>query len=212
MNDTLAILEKVNAFYSGAFSQLVTFTIGLLALVGVLIPIAIAAYQNRQLKHDQRSLSDKISHDLASAKRELSEQLEKDVTTRDDELRLLIASVKSEVAKEIQKTHELAIAGTLHLQALSNYEKEPQLAAVDCLDAISSYAAGGDERNLQAVITIFTKCIEKVTSETFKLYDFDEHARTATDALTALAANGRYTENIRSIRTGVEEARTRKSP
>jgi hypothetical protein len=42
MADAFAILERVNALYSTAFSQLIAYTVGVIAFIGVLVPIGIA--------------------------------------------------------------------------------------------------------------------------------------------------------------------------
>ena len=56
MDSTLEILEKVNAFYIGAFDQLIILTVSVLAFCGVLVPILISTYQNKQLKLQQEAL------------------------------------------------------------------------------------------------------------------------------------------------------------
>lgn len=107
MPDALQILEQVNSFYSDAFTQLIAFTVGLLALVGVLMPMGIAAYQNRQLKHDQKTLNEKIENELLAARLALSEQLAKNLATRDEALKALIETTKLEIAEEVRKIDEL---------------------------------------------------------------------------------------------------------
>lgn len=210
MPDAMQILERVNAFYTGAFSQLVVFTVGLLALVGVLVPIAIATYQNRQIKHDQKTLNDKIENDLSAVRLALAEQLAKDLSARDDAIKSLIEDAKREIAEEVKKIDELGSARSFHLQALSNRESAPSSSAADSLAAACSYAKGGDERNLRSVLSLWSNCIERVTAEDFKLYDYEDDSQLAIKALDALNANGRYTEDVRAIRRGVEEAKNRK--
>lgn len=210
MSNALQILEKVNTFYSGAFSQLVTFTVGLLALVGVLIPIAIATYQNRQIKHDQKTLNDKIENDLSAARLALSEQLAKDLSERDNAIKAIIDNAKKEIAAEIKKIDELGTARSLHLQAISRSETSPESSAADSLSAATAYAKGGDERNLRGVLSIWSHCITKVTSDDFKFFDFEDVSKQTIAALETLNATGRYTEDIRAIRREVEEAKIRK--
>jgi hypothetical protein len=210
MSDVLQILERVNGFYSGAFSQLVTFTVGLLALVGVLVPLVIASYQNRQLKHDKKTLSDKMDNDLSALKILLSEQLAKDLAARDDAIKALIDGAKKEIAAEIEKIDALGTARSLHLQALSNQTAIPASAAYDCLSAISSYAKGNDERNLQSVLHIFKDCVEKLSADDLKTHDFEAAAEAAVKALNRLNTNRRYMEDIRDIRRGIEAAKGRK--
>jgi hypothetical protein len=211
MSEAMQILEQVNSFYSGAFTQLITFTVSLLAVVGVLMPLGIAAYQNRQLKHDQKTLNDRIDNELSAARLALSEQLAKDLVTRDEVLKSLIEKTKSEIAQEVKKIDELATARSLHLQALANRESTPAFATYDSLMAVSSYARNGDEMNLNSALTIFTDCIKKVTEDDFKNFDIEEESQSVTKALDDLNANGRYTADIREIRRGIQDAKTRKT-
>lgn len=209
MPDAFQILERLNGFYSGAFNQLITFTVGLLALVGVLIPVAIAAYQNRQLRHDQKLLTEKIENDLAAAKLELTEKLAKGLAAQDETLKGLIESTKQEIANEIKKTNKLAIARALHLQANSHQNTAPASSALDSLAAATAYASGKDERNLRSVLAIWEECIKNVKADDFKHYDLEDEAKRAIEAIESIGANGRYAVDIRSIQRGVEEAKIR---
>ena len=211
MSETIQILEKVNAFYVGAFSQLVTFTVGLLALVGVLIPIGIASYQNRQMKRDQKVLTERIENELNAVRVALSEQIAKDISEKEAAIKLLIDEAKKEISHQLEKIDELAIARSFHLQAISHYRTSPASGASDCLASVRAYAKGGDEQNLRAIISIWGECIENVTEEDFKVFDLAEDSQKTIEALTELNGNGRYVEDIRSIKRGIEEAKTRKA-
>lgn len=209
MQEALQILERVNTFYSNAFSQLITFTVGLLAVVGVLIPIAIAAYQNRQLKHDQKSLLDKIENDLKTAKLSLSEQLAKDLVLRDEAMKTAIEDARSEMSKELKKIDSLASARSMHLQALSTQSANPGSSASDALNAAELYAQAGDERNLRAALVVWNSCIGKVSADHVRDYEIELYATGALKALETLNGGGRYHEDIRAIKHGLEEAKKR---
>lgn len=203
----MQILEKLNSFYSGAFGQLITYTVGVLALVGVLVPAGIAAFQNRQLKRDQAALSAQISAELLTAKTELSAQFAKEIAAREEELRKLVQDAKQELGKEIKKIDELAIGRSLHLQALTAGRESPGTAVHDSLEAIRAYVRGGDERNLRAVLRIFEEAIEKVDQSDFKPFDLDECATSALEALKELNQAGRYADDMRMIRLKLDEAK-----
>lgn len=78
MDETLIVLEKLNQFYSSSFSQLVNMTIGLLAFVGVIIPVLIGLYQNKQFKQEQSH----ILKALEESKLELIRHIESEVEQR----------------------------------------------------------------------------------------------------------------------------------
>ena len=45
MNDVNAILDRVDHFYSNAFDHLLLLTLGIMALVGGVVPIIVALFQ-----------------------------------------------------------------------------------------------------------------------------------------------------------------------
>ena len=45
VQDSLKILESVNAFYSQSFGQLINITVAVLAFAGIVLPILITLYQ-----------------------------------------------------------------------------------------------------------------------------------------------------------------------
>ena len=54
--DSLSVVESVNSFYSNAFSQLMTLTIAILAIIGVLMPLILQHIQSRSFRIEQKSL------------------------------------------------------------------------------------------------------------------------------------------------------------
>ena len=110
MSETLQILEKLNTFYSGAFTQLITYTVGILAFIGIVIPFAIATFQNKQLKKDQTSLSNQIANELIAAKEEMKREIEEQMSKRGEGLRKLVLETKNVIDSEIRNFDRLAFA------------------------------------------------------------------------------------------------------
>jgi len=67
MSETLQILEKLNSLYSGAITQLISYTIGVLAFVGIVIPALMGILQSRQLKRDHAALTTYIENQISAA-------------------------------------------------------------------------------------------------------------------------------------------------
>ncbi len=62
------IIDNLNSLYSSAFGHLVDYTVGLLAFLGVIVPVVFYWFQNKQLKLDKEMLAKKISLEIDEAK------------------------------------------------------------------------------------------------------------------------------------------------
>jgi hypothetical protein len=211
MSETLQILEKLNTFYSGAFTQLITYTVGVLAFIGIVIPFAIATFQNRQMKKDQNSLSVQIGLELTVAKEDLKREIEELMSKREENLHQLVIEAKKEIDIEIKKIDGLAEARALHLQALSMVKTSPAASAFDALTAAAGYAKNKDERNLMAALRVFEDAIQTVQKEDFDQLDIDKACNETVESIDKLNANGRYAEDIKSLMRQIAEAKKRES-
>ena len=64
----IEIVDKVNSFYSGAFTQLITLTVAVLAFAGIILPILIQIIQSRTFRSEQESLKAHIDEQLKAVK------------------------------------------------------------------------------------------------------------------------------------------------
>lgn len=212
MSETLQILEKLNSLYSGAFSQLVTYTVGVLAFVGILIPLGIASFQNRQMKRDQAALSREIASSLAEARVQLFKEIEDQMTIREAKVQQLVADVKAEINLQVSKIDRAAMARSLHLQASASLATSPGSSTHDCLCAISEYVACSDERNLISVLRLLDSSLPKTDAAAFKLFDSEDASKNALKAIETLNTNGRYSQELKALRTGLADAKERRKP
>nr|WP_315494130.1 hypothetical protein [uncultured Rhodoferax sp.] len=210
MSETLQLLEKLNSFYAGAFAQLVTYTVGVLAFIGILIPFGIAAFQNRQMKRDQNSLSNQIASELTEARIQLTKEFEEQFAARETKLQEQLKAMKQEIAKEVEKIDDLAMARSLHLQAAANLNTRPGSSTFDCLSAIPQYGASSDERNLIAILRLLESSLPLTTLEDFNLYEIDEVGEDAIKYLQKLNQHGRYAQEISLLKRSLAEAKVRK--
>jgi len=202
----MLILERINTFYNTAWSQLVTFTFALLALVGGLIPLLISYYQNKQFKREQDALKKDINTEVVRVKGELIVDLEKKI--EDNEKNWL--EKLEELQKKYEKQFSIAEGRAFHVQAGSSVdEKRYRLACEDYVISAKSYIKGEDELNLQrALNAIINTCLPNVTAKELEdNSDLSDGLETLLSALKEADINGRYTDRIKAIRTAMNNAR-----
>src|SRR2546429_5366367 len=103
MSDTLTILEKINTFYSAAWTQLVVYTTILLAIVGGLIPLLINYYQNRKFKIEQETLKREQQNSLAHLKQEMLSSLKADLDAAAVEIEKRLTQLTNKLAAQAEK-------------------------------------------------------------------------------------------------------------
>ena len=64
MMDTLQLLDKVHSFYSDSFTQLITLTISILVIIGVIMPFVIQSIQVRSFKNEKKSLESLLKEEI----------------------------------------------------------------------------------------------------------------------------------------------------
>jgi hypothetical protein len=206
--ETLEILEKLNSLYSGAISQVVSYTIGLVAFVGLLIPVAIGILQNRQLKNDHKSLTATIEAETKAIKQSLLEEVA--AVNHQNELKLqqLVKDTTTEIRQELLKLENQFNGKAFHLQARSVLVNHPSTAASSALQAITCYARSEDERNIAPAMAVFMDGIAKINGDQIAAESLDEVATTAIAALKKLDGKGRYSSDIQDITDAMRIAKT----
>ena len=206
MNETLEILEKVNAFYSASFDQLLIIVFGAIGLVGVLMPLLITYYQSRQFNIEKKSLENYIdsmkSELISSVKKEVTCELEKEkkllnkaIQDNKEELNKSLESNKNILNKQIK----MAKGGAFLIQANNLKDKKDFEGAVEsCLFAIGDFIEAGDELNLQRAINITTDDIFPRLSKGIlkRIPEMDEIIENTCKKLLELKGNGRYDDTI----------------
>ena len=152
----IEILEKLDMFYNNAWNKLILFTTILLAIVGVIIPLIINWWQNRNLKLREKDLKNEITsffdEKLKDFKKDLSSSIEE--------------KYKDELKK--MKYYQLKIQGKLEgaqflLQANSQSDIKDKLNSLYW--SARGYINGKDFLNLQTVIDLIVKNIPKLKDE-----------------------------------------------
>lgn len=193
MDSTLVILEKVNQFYSSSFGQLVSITIGLLAFVGVIVPMLITFYQNRQFKQEQdyilRKLEESTSELFKHIETEVSRKFESEKEKRVKEM----AELREELLKEASKSK----GGAFFIQANLQLDSADITNAIESyIYAIQNFMRAEDELNLQRALKRLTyDCLPKAWNTIFQRWgDYEKDIKSIADELGKRNNNGRYTD------------------
>jgi len=221
MNDTLEILEKVNAFYSTSFDQLLIIVFGAIGLVGILIPLLITYYQSRQFNIEKKSLEnyiDSMKADLiSSAKEEITFELEKEkellnkaLKDNKEELNKSLESNKAELYKQIK-----IIEGAAFLIQANNLKDKNDIdsAIESTIHAIDNFIAGSDEGNLQRVLNTLTEILLPMANKNILrgFPDADKRIEHICKKLSKLNDNGRYGDTIKKIKLELKNTMERDS-
>ena len=208
MESTLEILEKVNALYSGAFTQLITITGIILAFSGILLPVIITIYQNRQLELKKKSLEMLINNNSENIESKLKDEIKKYFEAESEAFKTEINRLEEELAKS--KT--AASAQTLHIQGVSSIENGDYITALNSLlKATHYYAVCGDERHFQRVLNSVTdRCLPNLCNDIFKSeYDFHQVTKDMLEAVNKINKNYRYNDYINKFNRQFNELKAR---
>lgn len=163
-------LQKVHEFYNDSFTSLQTLMLGLVGIIGVVLPLLISFYQNRRLRQETSSLKKEIAVLVSAAATSEFERLEERVR---EELDKSIKDAKREVAetrKKMEKALSRATGGVLHVQANAELRDGHHIAgARSLLGAVRSYVDAEDYLNLRAVCNTLTSiALERVSKFDFE--------------------------------------------
>jgi len=213
--DTLQVIDKLHAFYSDAFSQLIILTIAIWAFSGVVLPIIIQLIQSRSSRVQQRSLEAHISQEVATARNELNTAIKQLFQTEKENLDSYLEEKTASLKASLQEEISVAKGGIFVLQAGNFFrEKKYAQAARDYAYAADHFLHGKDDQNAQRTLTSLTdECIRLLDSSSF---DKVPQIERAFDALLKLLEkrneNDRFTDTISSITVGLSRAKKRTPP
>jgi len=210
-NVTLQILERLNALYTNAFSQLITYTIGLVALVGLLIPLVVTLIQNRAFRREGEAVTKGLQDEAKKIREELKLSLREELLKESGEIEKRFTDILTQKDVALTKKIANADAGVFHVQATLNAERKLYFsAAVDYANAASHYLIGEDERNLRRVLAQVGRMLHLTNITDLK--NDDEIEPTVKSLIKSLGANninGRYADSIHDIEKAFKEAQDR---
>lgn len=211
-NTVTTITNNLNSLYSNAIGQLTSYTLGVIALVGVLIPALVTLIQWRSLKAEKENLQTHVENEISKAKINIRENIEA-------EMKLLIASEESKLLirieekfRELENQLACADASTFHIQGNSQLDKSfYSTAAEDFSYASRRYLEGGDEQNAQRTLRLLIqKCLPNINKTDFEMSDdLDEKIDALIIVLKEKNENGRYAEHISDLNKERRDAKKR---
>lgn len=199
----LEILDKVNGFYSSAFSQLVTITLGLIAFIGVFVPILTTYYQSRTMRIERETLEEYFLNRIKNIRNEIEVELEQK-----------ILSSLGEFEKDQERKFERVIAGVFHVQANFQIDRKSyKNATKSAISAIESCIKSKDELNLQSGIKLLLeRCLPNLSAEQdIYVNELDTALTRVIKEVNSINENGRYQATLHNLEKVRRETITRLS-
>ena len=206
-NTTTTILGNLNTLYSNAVSQLISYTVGLVALVGIVIPAITSIIQQRSLKNEKKSLEITISDEIGKAKdnmrKDLLAEMSQLIEAQEKRLSSKLESRFNELEKQIQRTE----AGIFFVQANTLMDNETYaLAVAGYCAAIEGFFNSNDELNGQrALKRLINDCLPKINKPQFEGLEVDEKLQDLKKFLAEKDENGRFSDSITYINNEVKK-------
>jgi hypothetical protein len=209
----LEVLEKVHAFYNDAFSQLVTYTLGLMGFVGIIIPFVSNWLQSRTLRAEKENLEEKIRLGIAEAREELEKANQEQAEKTALKLKVSLESTLASKTKEIDEKIYCLEAATFHIQGNAILARHHfALAACNFCDASINYLLGKDEGNAQRTLNLLVHdCFPEVNKEDYEkeYLGLEEKLKSLLNTLESNDENGRYRDTIVTIKGELRESQSR---
>jgi hypothetical protein len=214
MEDTLKILESVEKFYAHSFSQLVTITIALVALAGIIMPILITLFQMRIFKIEHSQIKLELEKEMEV---KFSSELEKYTSTLRNEYEVKESEYKSElkrVEKKSEKDTNIALGGLYLLQGNMNINNKLYISGAYSYIHSSIFHIKSDlESSLKiALNNLCNHCYPNLSKEDFKHEEeLNEYHTKLINDLKEYNTNKRYSSEIKTLRIAYDDAINRKS-
>jgi hypothetical protein len=205
------ISNNINSLYSNAISQLTSYTLGVVGLVGVLIPALVTYIQWKSLKTEKENLEHHITEEITKAKfairNELMAELKQLVETEENSL----FSRVDEKFRDLEKKLECAEASTFHIQGNSQLNKKLYvLAAQDFCFATARYMRGEDELNGQRTLnSLIQSCLPNLDKTEFEKEDLDAILDQLISLLESINHHNRYSDRIADLNRERKAAKNR---
>lgn len=195
-------VDKMHAFYTQAFSNLMSITFGIIAFVGVVLPIVVSLIQNRQLKRENDNLRRELKLEIETIASGEIENLEK---LLDDKARAIDSRIEEklmELNKKLSTSTAESRGSIFHLQGNSGVSNgDYGEATISYAVALSAYLLAKNLGDARVVANLLhSTCLPEIDKETFadspRIKTFIE---AAIKDLKASNQDGRHTDLIEKI-------------
>lgn len=220
--EALDLIEKVNALYSGALSQLstlytetmsqlITITVSILALVGVIIPALVSWLQTRQLSKEQKALTTEIENKIEQALRNMQTQYAEEFAKESEKFKNALEESQIRFQKELSRIEAQSDAKAFHLQAMQNKERKFYSGTLlSVATAATNYAKCLDESNLLRVWRVAEDVWPHINAKDFEDSDnLEEAVNNSLAGIASINTNGRYDDLLSEIKRYLKDAKAR---
>jgi hypothetical protein len=194
---SLDVLQKVDAFYSNAFTHLLVFISILGAFVGLVVPILWYFLQKRELRLQEAQLKTHMQAFIEDAKREIITNIEDRFEAGKKEF----GELEERLQHNIDKYGGRAMGSVLHLQGNSDMQRQMYVAAVvSYLEATYHYIKAEDMSNLIRVLgTLADTVFPKLTKEDLDKELIQERFEPFLRTLGKLNDKGVFSDHIQNL-------------
>jgi hypothetical protein len=214
-NSITTIIDNLNTLYSGAMSQLITYTAIIIGVVGLLIPAISIIFQWRSLKSEKESLERNIQDGINNAKVTIRNDLIMEMREQIKIEETKLTSLMEAKFKELEKQIDCATASTFFLQAGANFNAKSYAdAIVDYSIASKRFLQGDDELNGQTALSaIIGECLPKINKTEYENKEIDKSIKELTQYLESadVNVNDRYTKRIQDLKNESKKAKVREA-
>jgi len=146
---SIDLLQKVDAFYNGAWNRLLIFiTIG-----GLLVPFLIQLYQKRVFDFETKKLDEQFAQEQGKLKAQFLEY---------------------QTATEIELAN--VTAGIYHVQTLHMIAQQNYVGAIkSVLDSMPSYIKSDNRRTFKRLLNMLIDCINTASAQDIKDVEEDDY-------------------------------------
>lgn len=211
MNEIQQILDTVNSFYSDAYNQLIIYTVGLFAFLGTAVPSVLSWLSNRSIRKNNEDLKLKTIEETKKLEVELTNRIDRIFERKEEELLAFIEEKATETNASLSRESSRSQAGIYHVQASLNAANRHHLYAFkSAIVSASFYVKGGDEHNMQNVLTIAQNALPELSDSMLSEdKDVDFFFDKLIEDLKSINGSSRYTNLIRDLETAFHAAKAR---
>ena len=201
MNEKLSpieILNHLDSFYNNAWNKLILFTTILLAIVGIIVPLIITWFQNRNLKLKEQNLRNEIELDYKKKLQIIKQDLLKQTLKEIDEKIEKFDERQDKLRAELKGLH-------FHLQANATQD-DTKGKLTDFIIASEFYIKGEDYLNLRTTVDCICDEIENSSKEELK--EIKEDAADIANLIELLGEideKGSFTSQIRDLKKKIKK-------
>lgn len=207
----MELLSAVNQFYDQAFNRLLVITFGIIAFIGVLVPLVVGWVQLRSLRNEKGAILGELKKEIDSERALIKESIETSVREEMRGLQLTLEARIELLSNDLQKTSAIAEARSFHLQGMSALASKSHIDAIeDFVRAAVEYIKGENEANAQRCMNLIVdNCLPAADGVQYSEKNIAMHCETLLKKLDEENTNGRYANYIQKIEYQMRRAAAR---